>query len=77
MRDISLFRKLLRRIHQDQRGAVSLETILIIAAIALPILIFMLKFGWPKIKTYFETGMENLENESNNVINGGSTGTSP
>ena len=77
MREILSWRNLLRRVHHDQRGAVSLETILIVAAIALPILIFVLKYGWPKIKTYFETGMENLENESNNVINGGSgTGTS-
>jgi Flp pilus assembly pilin Flp len=78
MQENSSMRNLLRRIHRDQRGAVSLETILIVAAIALPILIFVLKYGWPKIKTYFETGMQNLENESNNVINGGTgSGTSP
>ena len=47
---------LLSRLHRDQRGAVSLETILIVAAIALPILIFILKFGWPKIRDYFNTG---------------------
>ena len=81
MREISALRNLLRRIHRDQRGAVSLETVLIVAAIALPILIFVLKYGWPKIKDYFNTGMQNLENESNNVINGSGsgsgTGTSP
>ena len=32
---------LLRRVHEDEEGAVSLETILIIGAIALPILIFL------------------------------------
>ena len=64
-----------RRIHHDQRGAVSLETILIIAAIAIPILIFLLKFGWPKIRDYFNQGLENLETEGNNVQNG--TGISP
>ena len=63
-------RNLWQRIHRDERGAVSLETILIIAAIALPILIFILKFGWPKIRDYFNTGMNNLENEGNNVTNG-------
>ena len=63
-------RRLLLRVHRDQRGAVSLETILIIAAIALPILIFILKFGWPKIRDYFNTGMDNLENEGNNVTSG-------
>ncbi len=44
------FRQLLQRVHRDERGAVTLETILIIGAIALPILIFLLKFGWPRIK---------------------------
>ena len=65
--DSSLF----ARLHRDQRGAVSLETILIVAAIALPILIFILKFGWPKIRDYFNTGMQNLENEGNRTQNGG------
>ena len=53
--------------HNDERGAVSLETVLIIAAIALPILIFILKFGWPKIKNYFNKGMTDLETESDRV----------
>ena len=44
---------LLKRIHRDDKGAVSIETILIIAAIAIPILIFILKFGWPKIRDFF------------------------
>lgn len=48
-----LWRKLLKRIHQDQGGAVSLETILIIGVIALPALIFVVKFGWPAIRNYF------------------------
>ncbi|MDA1052771.1 MAG: hypothetical protein O3C40_20140 [Planctomycetota bacterium] len=52
---------LLRRIHRDEKGAVSIETILIIAAIAIPILIFIIKFGWPRIKTWFNQGMEELE----------------
>lgn len=53
--------KLLQQIHRDERGAVSIETILIIAAIAIPILIFIIKFGWPRIKTWFNQGMEELE----------------
>jgi hypothetical protein len=52
---------LLKRVHDDERGAVSLETILIIGAIAIPILIFLIKFGWPRIKDYFEKGMDELE----------------
>ena len=54
-------RKLLQRIHRDEEGAVSLETILIIGAIAIPILIFILKVGWPKIRNFFTGGMDDLE----------------
>jgi hypothetical protein len=52
---------LLKRVHGDERGAVSLETILIIGAIALPILIFLIKFGWPRIRDYFNEGLDELE----------------
>ena len=52
---------LFKRIHSDERGGVSIETILIIAAIALPILIFIIKFGWPRIRTFFNEGMDELE----------------
>jgi hypothetical protein len=62
-------RRLLGRIHRNEKGAVSLETILIVGAIAIPILIFLLKFGWPRIRDYFNQGMDNLEEESDNVIN--------
>ena len=58
---------LLKRIHEDEAGAVSLETILVVAVIALPILIFLIKFGWPTIKTYFNTGMTNLQTGANNA----------
>ncbi len=53
--------QLLRQVHEDERGAVSLETILIIAAIAIPILIFLIRFGWPRIRDYFLQGLEDLE----------------
>ena len=52
---------LLGKVHRDERGAMSLETILIIGAIALPILIFLIKVGWPRIKEYFQSGLETLE----------------
>ncbi|MCS7237390.1 MAG: hypothetical protein NZ899_03865 [Thermoguttaceae bacterium] len=55
------FRDLIRAIHQDERGAVSLETILIIGAIAIPILIFLIKVGWPRIKNFFNQGLSDLE----------------
>jgi hypothetical protein len=48
-------------LHDDEKGAVSLETVLIIAAVALPILIFVIKFGWPRIKEFFDKGMRDLE----------------
>ncbi len=54
-------RSLWRIIHEDEKGAVSLETVLIIAAIALPILIFVIKYGWPRIKEFFDKGMRDLE----------------
>ena len=56
-----VFWRLLERVHGDERGAVSLETILIIGAIALPILIFLIRIGWPRIRTYFEHGLRDLE----------------
>ena len=63
-------RHLFLRLHRDERGAVSLETVLIIGAIALPILIFVLKYGWPRVRNYFMSGQTNLEKESNDVISG-------
>ncbi len=64
------FRRLLKRVHNDERGAVSLETILIIGAIALPILIFVVKYGWPRIRNYFYKGMTDLESQSDRVTSG-------
>jgi Flp pilus assembly pilin Flp len=61
MRKQASLRALLRQVHRDERGAVSLETLLIIGVIALPILIFLIKVGWPRIKAYFNTGLTNLE----------------
>jgi len=52
---------LLEKVHEDEQGAVSLETILIIGAIALPVLIFLIKFGWPKIREFFNKGLDELE----------------
>ena len=53
--------RLLRKVHEDDRGSVSLETILIIGAVALPILIFLIKFGWPRIREFFNQGLTDLE----------------
>jgi hypothetical protein len=54
-------RSLWRIVHEDEKGAVSLETVLIIAAVALPILIFVIKYGWPRIKEFFNKGIRDLE----------------
>ena len=59
---------LIKRLHRDERGALTLETVLIIAAIALPVLIVIIKNGWPAIRQYFERGMENLEDTTNDAI---------
>ena len=52
---------LLKRVHHDRRGAVSVETVLIIAAIALPILIFLGRYAWPRVKGIFIDGLDDLE----------------
>lgn len=70
MATISAWRKLIGRIHRDERGAVSLETILIIGAIALPILIFIIKFGWPRIRNYFYSGLTDLEGQTERLKSG-------
>ena len=70
MSTLTAVRRLLGKVHRDERGAVSLETILIIGAIALPILIFTLRYGWPRIRNYFTKGMTDLEGQSNSVTNG-------
>jgi len=69
MKRLTSWRNLLRRVHANERGSVSLETILIIGAIALPILIFLLKFGWPKIRGYFDQGIEDLDSERQKIQN--------
>ena len=60
-------KKLWQRLHRDETGGVSLETILIIGAIALPILIFLITVAWPRVKDFFNQGMTDLENGSINA----------
>jgi hypothetical protein len=52
---------LLRRVHKCEKGGESLETVLLIGAIALPILIFLILVAWPRVKTFFNQGMTDLE----------------
>jgi hypothetical protein len=58
-----ILRSRLTRRHGRQ-GALSIETILILAAIAVPILIFILKVGWPKIQKYFNESTDTLIEQS-------------
>ena len=53
--------KLLRQVHEDEEGAVSIETVLVVAVIALPILIFLYKLAWPAIEEYFRKSMLDVE----------------
>ena len=66
------FKNLIRRVHEDEKGAVSLETILIIGAIALPVLIFLISVAWPRIQEYFEDGMNDLEDQADRARTSGS-----
>lgn len=61
---------LLRKVHNDEQGAVSLETILIIGAIAIPILIFLIRFGWPRIRDFFLQGLQDLEQGASDATGG-------
>ena len=58
---------LIKRLHRDERGALTLETVLIIAAIALPVLIVIIKYGWPAIRSYFDRGLQSLEQNTDEV----------
>lgn len=60
---------LLKRVHRDEKGGVSLETVLIIGAIALPILIFLIMVAWPRVRDFFNQGMQDLENGATNAQN--------
>jgi len=68
--------RLLARVHHSEDGAVSLETVLILGAIALPILIFLIKWGWPTVRSYFERGMNDLMAGSDAAKDSGGTTTS-
>ena len=54
---------LLRQVHEDEDGALSLEAVLLIAVVALPILIVLYKVAWPMIKGYFFGQLEELDVE--------------
>jgi hypothetical protein len=70
-------RSLWNIVHDDEKGGVSIETVLLIAAVALPILIFVIKYGWPRIKEFFEKGMQDLEEGAEQGGAGAAGGAAP
>jgi hypothetical protein len=67
------FGRLLARVHYSEEGAVSLETVLILGAIALPVLIFLIRYGWPTVRSYFERGLTDLQAASDSAKDSGTT----
>ncbi len=61
---------ILEEVHHDEGGSVSLETVLIVGAIALPILIFLIKVGWPLVQNYFTTNVQTLQQDATNAQTG-------
>ncbi len=61
MKSLSNLKNVLHRVNQDEKGGLSLETILIIGAIALPILIFLIAVAWPRVQEFFNQGMTDLQ----------------
>lgn len=61
---------LLKQVHENEDGVVSIETILIIGAIALPILIFLIWKAWPTIRDYFTSGVADLQGHATDAAQG-------
>ncbi|MEI7766490.1 MAG: Flp family type IVb pilin [Phycisphaerae bacterium] len=55
-----MFKNLLKRLHNDERGAVSVEQILLLALIFLPIIILLVIFK-NKIVGWFQQSTTDLE----------------
>lgn len=66
---LAQIRDLFNRVHDDENGGLSLETILIIGAIALPILIFLIVVAWPRVQAFFNQGMNDLEQGATDARN--------
>ena len=63
-RSISRVQSRLRQFRGDERGAVTVETILLIGAVAIPVLIFLLRFGWPTMRKSFVDGVSQVHSEA-------------
>jgi len=59
--------KVLREVHRNERGTVSIETILIIGAIAVPVALFLYKYWNSNISPWFTNAVKDLEDTSTNT----------
>lgn len=60
-------RSLWRIVHDDEKGGVSVETVLILAAVALPVLIFLYKVVIPGIIEWWKENETILKEEAGEV----------
>jgi hypothetical protein len=51
---------LFRRVHEDEGGTVSLETVLILFGVAIPVILALWRLGWPRVQTCFAAGIDAL-----------------
>ena len=58
----------LRSLHRDERGADMVEYILIVAAVALPLLAFLI-FFWKQIKGWVTSLWEDVKDEAEEGMN--------
>jgi Flp pilus assembly pilin Flp len=59
----------LKKVHHDEKGAVTIETVLIIAVIALPILLFFYRFVWPQLREKLEELLEEIFGDGEGAAN--------
>ncbi|MEM9294410.1 MAG: hypothetical protein AAGA57_01290 [Planctomycetota bacterium] len=69
-------RQTLSRLHRDERGAEGLEKLLILAAVALPLLGVLLYFG-QDIKEYLSDSWTDVNTADESGEGGGTLGTDP
>ncbi|QDU40911.1 hypothetical protein Mal4_52740 [Maioricimonas rarisocia] len=60
----------IRTFHRNESGALSLETVLILGAVAVPLLVFVLRFGWPRVRLMFEDRLDGVHDEADRIREG-------
>jgi Flp pilus assembly pilin Flp len=56
--------KVLREVHRNERGAVSIETVLILGAIALPVLLFLYKYWNSNITPWVTKKLDEITSDT-------------